>query len=237
MDKIDLDEIIAHYEVMESIWPKADKWHYYTYQTIDTFIKTQIKKIKISKNAKVINLGSGGNSYCFDENNMLHVDITDVKIKDKPHFLISNIEHLEESNSSYDIGLCVGSVINYADALLTIQELSRIIKSGGFLFLEFENSNSFEFVCTEAFGKKASIVTTFYQDREEKIWVYSEKYIRNLLEISGFNIINKRRFHTITPLIYRITQNAQKAARFYWSDKLFHWLPFSSNIILVARKI
>jgi len=237
MDKIDLNEIIARYEVIESIWPKTDKWHYHTYKTIDSYIKNQMQKLKLSHDAKVINLGSGGNPYCFNENNMLHVDITDVKIKNKPHFLISNIEHLDESDSSYDVGLCVGSVINYADALLAIKELSRVVKGGGILFLEFENSNSFEFVRTNTFCKKASVVTTFYQGCEEKIWVYSEKYICNLLTICGFKIINKQRFHIITPLIYRITKDPQKAVKLYWCDKLFHWLPFSSNIILVAQKI
>lgn len=237
MDKIlNLDEVIEHYKSTDSIWPQTDRWHYYTYQAIDIFIKKQVKKQKLSHVAKVINLGSGGNPYCFNDGNMLHVDITDVKIKNKPHFLVSNIEELKEVNSSYDIGLCVGSVINYTDALLTIRELSRVVKRGGLIFLEFEKSDSFEFIGAGVFCKKASIVDTFYQGRDEKIWVYSEKYICNLLHMHDFKIIKKQRFHILTPLIYRFTKDSQKAAKFCRTDKLFHWLPLSSNAILIAQK-
>ena len=181
---LDLEEIIEHYKSINIIWPQTDRWHYYTYLTIDNFIRNQSKKQKLSSAAKILNLGSGGNPYCFREDNMLHVDITDVKIKNKPHFLVSNIEYLNKVTSSYDIVLCVGSVINYTDALLTIRELSRVVKSRGVIFLEFENSDSFEFILTGVFGKKASIVNTFYQGHDEKIWVYSEKYICWLLYAS-----------------------------------------------------
>ena len=222
---------------MICIRPQPDMCHYYSYQTIDFFIRKYVLKLNISKDISVINLGSGGNPYCFNEDNMLHVDISEIRVKSKPHFLISTVEHVNEPDASFEVGLCVGSVINYADALLTIKELSRIVKKGGLLFLEFENSNSFEFAGTQTFHKKASIVTTFYQEREEKIWVYSEKYICNLLKIYNFRIIQKQRFHILTPLIYRFTKDPQKAVKFYWVDKLFHWLPFSSNIILVAQKL
>ena len=60
-----------------------------------------------------------------------------------------------------DFILCVGSVINYTDALCTIQEFSRILNSGGYLILEFENSYSFEYFLTNSFKKKANIVNTF----------------------------------------------------------------------------
>lgn len=236
MDRIEVKKVIENYANIDNIWSDNDKWHFYTYKKINAFINRHVRALNLLDKNRVINLGSGGNSYCFDDETVLHVDILDKNIKNKKHFLVSNIEHMNVPSDFYDIGICVGSVINYTDAMTSIKEIARIIKTDGLLFLEFENSRSFEFLGSNTYNKKASVVTTFYQNRKEMLWVYSEAYIMALLKMYGFRIINKHRFHIFTPLLYRIAKDSDIAMKVYWMDKIFHFLPLSSNVLVLAKK-
>lgn len=241
MESLDLQNIKTRYTERDDIWIKRDKWHYYTYKTIGTFIDNNVMKLKISKDIDIINLGSGGNPYCFEERNMLHVDITGKNIINKPRSLISNIEKIDVPNDSYHCCLCVGSVINYTDAFRSIKEIDRILKYGGYLFLEFENSKSFEFYKTNDYNKSAAIVETFYQGEKERLWVYSESFIKRVLKDYKFNILAMKRFHIVSPLIYRMNKNSIKASSFSKLDKILSYIPIisknASNVILVAQKV
>lgn len=240
MDDLDLQNVKTKYTERDDIWIKRDKWHYYSYETIGAFINKNVKKLKISNDIDIINLGSGGNPYCFEERNMLHVDIIGKNIINKPRSLISNIERIDVPNDSYHCCLCVGSVINYTDALRSIKEIDRILKHGGYLFLEFENSKSFEFYGTNDYNKSATIVETFYQGEKERLWVYSESFIKRVLKDYKFNILAIKRFHIVSPLIYKINKNSIKASRFSKLDNIVSYIPIisknASNVILIAQK-
>jgi hypothetical protein len=239
-EKSDIDKIATYYNGVTKIWNTNDKWHYKTFLTINQFIGNCISKYKIPKSSTTINLGSGGNPYCFDEENMLHIDIATNHIVTKNKFLISNIEKIDVPNSLYDCCLCVGSVINYCSAALSIKEMERVMKNKSYLFLEFENSRSFEFFGTKDYHKSAVKINTFYRNNIANIWVYSEDYILQFLKINGFKIILIKRFHILSPLIYRLTKNSNFASNFLWLDNLIRYIPFigkhSSNIILLAQK-
>jgi SAM-dependent methyltransferase len=240
MDNLDIKEVMSNYQKKEKIWTSSDKWHYYTYQSIYSFIEKNVEKNNIAKNANVINLGSGGNPYCFDDNNMLHIDIVEKNIIGKKHSLVSNIEQINIPDNSFSCCLCVGSVLNYTDALLSIKEIYRILKPKGYLFLEFENSKSFEFYKTKTYNKAADIIDTFYNNETEKLWVYSERYVKNILKIHNFTSLELKRFHIITPLIYRLNNNSQKSSCFCWLDNIVRYLPLiktnASNVIILAQK-
>lgn len=240
MNKLDIKKIKTNYEKRKDIWANKDKWHYYQYLTIKSFITKNVEKLNLPLNVDVINLGSGGNPYCFREENMLHVDIIGKNIQKRPNSLVSNIEKIDVLDKSYNCCLCVGSVINYTDALVSIKEINRILKPNGYLFLEFENSKSFEFYRTQAYNKSAAIVETFYQKEIERLWVYSEKFIKNILKNYGFNIIEIERFHILSPLIYKVCYDPIRAAQFCRFDKILSYFPLvskhASNIILVAQK-
>jgi hypothetical protein len=239
-EKLDINKIASDYNDMEKIWDINDKWHYQTYRTIERFIIKSVKKYHISKSSAIINLGSGGNPYCFDEANMLHVDIAKNNIVTKNKFLISNIEKIDVRDATYSCCLCVGSVINYCDAALAIKETKRILKDKSYLFLEFESSRSFEFIKTKNYNKMTTMINTFYCENTIKIWAYSEDYISQLLKINGFKIIALKRFHIISPLIYRLKSNSNFASKYFLMDTIFRYVPFfrkhSSNIILLAQK-
>ena len=64
------------------------------------------------------------------------------------------LEYIRECESyPFYVKTDIGSVINYADAQRTIAEFSRLLKPNGFLILEFERSNSAEFLWTSQHNK------------------------------------------------------------------------------------
>lgn len=241
MSSIDLKKIQENYNTIEEIWTEEDSWHFYTFKKIQRFIKNEIMKLNIGYNFSLLNAGSAGNDYEIDCKKHIHVDLIEKNIIDKAHYIIGTIEKLPLKDHELDFILCVGSVINYTDALCTIQEFSRILNSGGYLILEFENSYSMEYFLTNSFKKTANIVNTFYKNKEEKIWIYSHKFIKDSLESNNLKIIKSENFHMLSPLIYRLCKNEKIDSKFVIFDNFLANIPFlknySSNIILLCQKV
>ncbi len=104
-----------------------------------------MKKNKFAENSYVLNARSGGNSYNL-KCKQHHVDIADKKISHLELFTVSSIENLPFNDDCFDGIICVGSVINYCDAMQTISEFSRVLKRNDILIIEFENSYGYEFI-------------------------------------------------------------------------------------------
>ncbi|WP_417325348.1 methyltransferase domain-containing protein [Halarcobacter sp.] len=241
MSFIDQHEIEKNYNKIDDIWTEDDPWHYYTLKKIQNFIKKETKKINFNYNFRVLNAGSAGNEYGIKCKEHIHVDIIEKDIINKPYYIVGSIEKLPLKKNEINFILCVGSVINYTDAMLSIREFNRLTEKNGYLILEFENSYSYEYFLTDSFKKTANIVTTFYKGEEEKVWVYSHKYIKKLLESNNFKILKSNNFHILSPLIYKITKNDKFASKFSFFDKVLAKIPiiknYSSNVILLCQKI
>lgn len=237
--RIDQDKTKNKYNELEEIWNSKDKWHLHTHNMISVFIESTIQKYPLIKESKILNAGSAGNSYSLDERNILHIDIADKKLKHLENSLIASIESIPLPSEAFDTIICVGSVINYCDPIVAIQELSRVLKKGGKMILEFENSNTLELWGTKRFNQKAILVNTFYEG-EEIIWFFSEKFIEEILSINNLKVLSSDHCHIISPLIYRMTKNIHVSARFCKLDKIFKHLPLfktvASNTIILAEK-
>jgi SAM-dependent methyltransferase len=241
LSTIDIEKVRQKYNRIGSIWDKNDRWHNYTRNLIQNYLVNFLRHTSTDCEYKILNAGSGGNDYgikCFEQ---LHVDIAETKLRGIPNSLISNIEDIPIDGDQFDICICVGSVINYCDATRVIQEFSRLLKPHGYLLLEFECSKSFEFIFKDSFNKSACITNTFYQNSVEELWIYSERYIKGLLQMNKFVINQLRRFHIISPLVYRITQDSNFASGYSRFDSIACKIPFlktfAGNIILSCEKI
>lgn len=170
MEEFDANEIKAFYERVDTEWPKNDKWHNLNQKEIKKFIY----RVPL-QNCKILNAGSGGNNYDLNVD-MYHVDVAESKIKNYKNHIVSNIENMPFDDNSFDIVICVGSVLNYCDALKAINEMARVLSKNGLLILEFENSYSFEFKNTKAYKANAAVVTTNYFNTPHRMWVYSLDY-------------------------------------------------------------
>jgi len=240
--KLDVASVADAYNNLNHIWSRKDKWHYHTYKSISIFIEKIFSKHikKEDKEITILNAGSGGNEYNLKSKKHIHIDLAKKNIIKKKYYIVGSIEDIPLKKETIDLILCVGSVLNYTDALKVISEFHKVLKHDSYLILEFEMSDSLEYFGTTSFKKNVDIVTTFYNGEEEKIWVYSMSYIKKLLIKRGFKILEKKYIHVFTPLIYLLSKNEQLSSKFVWTDILFSNLPIinkhSSNVILFCQK-
>lgn len=228
------------YNEMPKIWPENDMWYQYTHSQISSFLKHISAKYNFTCNTKILNAGSGGNTYDICGIHY-HIDIAEQKVENIPNSYVGNIEKMPFQNNEFDVCICVGSVINYCDALTAINEIARVLKKGGLLILDYDQSHSLEFYGTIHFNKTADIIETFNSGYVDKTWIYSPQYISNILKHHNMNILALQKYHILTPLIYRLTHNEDKAAKYAKYDKLLIHIPFlkdlSCNIILCSQKV
>jgi len=236
MDKLDIDKVRSFYESVTEVWPKGDLWHLYSKKNIEQYISKQSYDV----NAYILNAGSGGNTYGLTQQ-MHHVDIVEDMIKCYPEYTVSSIEKLPFASRLFSDIICVGSVINYCDAIVTIAELSRVLKSNGRLTLEFESSWGLEHIRNKEFKQSAAIVEVSYFGKLSKQWIYSPKYIKKALTLAGFRIIHTLRFHYLSGLHYSIYKNENAAATYASFDGICRNIPFlrqhSNNIIFTCVKL
>lgn len=239
-NEIDFNSVKNMYNEMSEIWPNNDKWYQYTYLQISKFLAYISSKYQFTNNMKILNAGSGGNTYNLPGIHY-HVDIADQKIKNIPNSYVGNIENLMFEDNKFDVCICVGSVINYCDALVAITEMARVLKKRGLLILDFDQSYSLEFLGTSHFKKTADIIETFNSGYIDKTWIYSPQYIFNILKQRKIQIYDIRRYHILSPLFYRITHDENRAATFAKLDRYVSYIPIlrnlSCNIILCSQKL
>lgn len=218
MEGINLNDVAKKYNEIPVIWDERDKWHNKTKKMINDFITRSLKSIHNYNGLKILNAGSGGNNYGLPESTLTHIDIAAEKIKGLNNSIQANIENMPIKEEMYDLIICVGSVINYCDPLKVIQEFKRVIKPGGKIILEFENSHTLELIFKKEFNKKVVLVNTFYNQRPETVWYFSEKFIKEIITENKFEIAKIERCHILSPLVYWLTKKETFSAFFSKMD-------------------
>jgi SAM-dependent methyltransferase len=192
------------------------------------------------ENVNILNAGSGGDGYSLPEKSMTHLDLSSKRLLGLSNSIVGNIESIPVDDCSFDIVLCVGSVMNYCDPIKVISEFSRVLKMKGYLILEFENSRTLELWGKQSFNQSATIVKTFYHGTSEKIWYFSEGYVQRITSEFGLEIIDQDCCHILSPLIYRLTKQENFSAYFAKMDpllkKIFLFQHVSSNLIVLFQK-
>lgn len=232
----DLSEVTYMNYSNSTPWPEKDIWHEHTYKAIVTIVEQWLQKYTNSQ-MLLLNAGSGGTEYKTDAK-IIHLDIVEKYISQFDDYIVGSVEKIELPNASLDGIICVGSVINYADVQRTITEFSRLLKPNGFLILEFERSNSAEFLWTSQHNKLIFQKEYNYNSQKHLLWMYSERHICQLLEQYGVDIQSIKRLHVLSSLLYRIGLTEEKAAPFSKYDSLCEFIsyPLAHNAILLGRK-
>ncbi|MBR6581660.1 MAG: class I SAM-dependent methyltransferase [Ruminococcus sp.] len=217
-------------------WPQNDIWHKHTFNAEKEIVEKWLSIVS-SQNTLILNAGSGGSVYN-TEGTIVHLDIIEKYIKHFEKYLVGSIEEIDLPAESVDVIICVGSVLNYADAQRAVSEFYRILKPNGFLILEFERSDSAEFLCTTNHGKDIFTNVYYYNDQKHLLWLYSERHIRQLLRQFHFKIVRCKRIHTLSSLLNRIGLSEAKSAPFSKLDKIVQPIsyPFSHNTLFLVSK-
>lgn len=217
-------------------WPEHDPWHTQTFAAIQTVVEKWLSEYS-STEMQILNAGSGGTEYK-TQSELVHLDIVERFISQFKNYLVGSIESIALPDSFMDGVICVGSVINYADAQCAIAEFSRVLKAGGFLILEYERSDSAEFLWTGQHSKYLFPQSYQYNGQTHLLWMYSEKHMRQMLERYQFVIREQKRLHSLSSLLYRMGVPEERAARYAKFDQLFQPFsrPIAHNQILLAMK-
>ena len=234
--EIDQKEIQKLYENVDNVWPKDDNWHLYSKFQIEKYLKKQ----NFSLSAYTLNAGSGGNDYGLTSINMHHRDLAENKINCFNDYSVGSIELLPQENDIFDNIICVGSVINYCDAVAVISEFSRVLKKQGTLYLEFESSYGYEHRKFDYYKSCAEVVQLKYFGDFWKQWIYSPKYIKMLLKQYGFKIVDDFRFHILSAYMYSNCQDENESAKYTKFDCILRhtlWKKHANNVLLKCVKL
>ena len=225
------------YSSMDKVWPDNNNWYTYLHNSIIQYIQNNLESV-LSEKDIYLNAGSGGSTYNL-AGTCYHVDIAANLIRNLPHSFTASIEDLPFKNETFDAIICVGSVINYCSALESISEFSRTIKKGGVLILEYERSQSAELWFSRNFGNSATLQHYNYLGNVHTLWLYSESYISDILKQYHFKIIDKKRIHSLSAVINKITKNEKFAGKFGRFDFWFSPVSYitAHNIIVMCQKI
>lgn len=225
------------YSEMNTVWPENDRWYNYTHNYILSFIETHLST-KLSDNSIYLNAGSGGSEYnlkgiCY------HVDIAENLISKFKLYTVASIENLPFDGNTFDAVICVGSVLNYCDVILSIKEIARVLKPGGFLVLEFERSNTGELLLTSEYGKISTKQQYHYMGHNHTLWLYSEKMIIQLIDECGLRLEVLERYHCLSSVVNRFTHQEEHSGQYAKYDTILK--PFSyylaHNAIFLCRKL
>lgn len=218
-------------------WPDDDIWHSYTYKILQEHIQDYIDELQLKNTQVILNAGCGKTTYktCAT---IIHMDIIEAYINSFEYYLVGSIEKIPMQDCSVDCIICVGSVINYGDIQKAMSEFSRILKPNGILILEYERSNSAEFLFTKKYAKTVFMQTYQYNNQTHYLWMYDEKFVLQLAEFYKFNCKKKYRFHSISSLLFRFGLTEKKAAKYSIFDNwLQHFSYFlAHNEILIFEK-
>ena len=231
------DAIKRLYESSKEVWPKNDLWHDKTRIAIESQVMTWLSSLPIAKSSKILNAGAGTTRYSVNCNTYDN-DIVGSLVENSPNPIVSSIEKIPVKDEFFDVCVCVGSVLNYCDAFATISELARVLPYDGYLILEFERSDSAEFLFSKRHHNAIFPKQYQYNEQKHDLWLYSEKYVTILLKDAGFLIKSRKRFHSASSLIYRLTKDQNQAAKYIKYDSICGLLSYhlAHNVIMLLRK-
>lgn len=217
-----------------------DPWHAYSQTVVHSTTRDWFHRFGRNRGSRILNAGSGGSDYGITEP-MVHLDLFESRIAQCPQRLVGDISQIPAPDDSFDVVLCVGSVINYADPSRAIPELARVLRPRGLLIIEYERSGSFEYLLRSGLSRGCCRVETFYGAVSTHVWVYGDGFFDGLLTASNLHGLEETRFHALSSVVLGLVKSPAAATRFTFGDRTIAQLwPFkaiASNRILAVEKL
>lgn len=217
----EVKENYTNYSVEEE-----DPWHHEVEKIIRKRVLKSIEKYT-GETSVILNAGSGGENYP-TKGKLIHLDLVDTNIKHFDNYIVASVTDIPLEDESVDMVICVGSVINYTDAEKTLKEFRRILKPNGVLILEFERSDSADFLFSKDHHKEKLEVVYDYNNQKHTMIMYGEKYIRQLLKNDCFVVKKKKRFHIASMLANKMGASDNWDYKFIHLDFILY--PFSFGL-------
>lgn len=227
----------ALYAQGQCIWDSHDLWNAYKRAQISKFVEV-VASHPIANAELALNAGSGGEGYDWLPRGTINSDLFLEQVRKLPRAVVNDIAALPFPDSTFDLCVCVGSVLNYASAIEAIYELCRVLKPGGYLILHYESSNSFEHWLTRNWNRAVARIVTTNSGHMDKIWVYAPSFIADILARCDLTIRAANSFHILSSVASRLGFKQNVAATLARYD---HWFAALRNAaddqIILAEKI
>ena len=227
----------ALYEDGQKIWRPDDKWNIYKRRRISEFARRESLPA-LNSASTILNAGSGGEPYDWMPLSAINIDIFLRQVEKLPLAVVSDARALPFRSNTFDLILCLASVVNYTSAAECFREFHRVLKAGGKLVFDYESSASFEHLGKRYWNRRVTQVNSIYARRNETLWVYSPEFVLDLLLEFGFRICSSESFHIASSLAFRLGLNQDTAASFSNLDRYLAMLNFfADDHIISVEKI
>lgn len=213
------------YNALAVVQPSVDPYHVHTHRELERFVWEQSEALRSPKTGRLLNVGSGGKDLGIDHPRHFHVDLAENSLSKVSNAVAADVQQLPFADHTFDHVMCIGCVLNYCDAVRAIAELSRVLKPGGSLIIDWERSHSWEFIGTPTFSSNVHPIKTFYSGTTQYLWVYSDSYVQSALRASGFEVRRRHSFHLASQAVLRLVNSPRAAA----------WLCFLDPVLRRSR--
>lgn len=232
------DSVRRKYNQIDEIWSDVDHWHTRSRREIFDAVE-RLNRLHPEPHELVIDIGAGGQPQRVPSRTYVQADIAAELLRGTRNAVCADAHHLPFADGAADCVMCVGAVVNYCSLPDIVAEISRIAAPGAMLVMHIELSNSFEFFLTPHYRADAAFIKTFYKG-EESIWVYSDRYARQVLADAQFQIIDTRYFHIASALAYRLCKKPNVAVKLSGLDAVLGSIPHIGGIadsaLFICRK-
>jgi SAM-dependent methyltransferase len=216
--------------------PPSDGWNDYKFARMERFVLDTGSHL-LPGNSRILDAGCGIGVYDWMPPRAVNVDLFLSQVRGRPNALVADVERLPFADENFDLIFCLGSVLNYVSAIKALGELARVSAPSALLYLHFETSSSFEHVLKKGWNAPSFLNKTVNAAREDHVWIYSPRYVFDLLGGFGFRVLKTARFHILSALFYKLgvpQSTACKAARL---DGAVPWLNFfADDVMVLAQK-
>jgi SAM-dependent methyltransferase len=214
------------------IWVSEDRWNACKRAGIERICRKELAKV--TSGIRILNAGAGSHRYSWMPNQAINLDRFAAQASKLPHAVVGDLEALPFSDGEFDLVICVGPVINYASAMESISEMSRVLRPGGRLILHYETSNSAEHIFTRRWRAQAALLPTLNNGEADTVWIYSNAFMERTLRRNGIDIERRHAFHIASSALLRLGFSFDLAARAAALDHLLMPLWFLADDVIIA---
>ncbi|MDP4022705.1 methyltransferase domain-containing protein [Methylobacterium sp. NEAU 140] len=236
-ERIPLREVRNKYNHKLQIWNAADYWHFHLHKNYRRILKA---REELLCGGRILNLGSASENYNISNLDMVYLDVAEKSLPRDQHAVCGDGHRMPFSSRSFRSIIAIGSVLNYCAPTELFIEVSRVIEEKGYFLFDFEQSAAYEHYGTEIYGKSSYLFLTDFNDLDETIWVFSLNHVKALLNAAGFDIVDVINIHTLSSLIWRLTESNVATSISCGIDQIFCNIPVlrnrSSNVFIIARR-
>jgi SAM-dependent methyltransferase len=203
---------------------REDDWHCYSEKKTTELLARHLSVSEVPSNW-LLNAGAGVYQFRLGGWKEVSLDLFTSPIRQRQCPVCASIEKLPFRSGTFGGIACVGEVLGYCDPAAAIVEFSRLLAPLGILICDFGSSREIRYWLRPPYGRAADLVTDYYNEAPERIWVYDPIYVSSLLVSSGFDIRARLGTHTWSALARRVGASAPMAV---FLQRHLEWLRLPS---------